>query len=287
MFHMTLWQSSVTILLIVFAGGLIVGKLTEKPRIPDVAAYLVFGILIGPAVFNLVAVPSQSQVNQLVLNVGAALILFDGGRGVQFQVLRKVWISVVMLAIVGVLVTALAMGVAAHLLLGIPWMIAILLGSVIASTDPATLIPVFKRVPIIPKLQQTVESESAFNDATGAVLVFTVMSMIAATGGHVHWYQPVFSFLHSAIIGLIVGVVFGLLSIWLVSKRGWSVFHEYGSVVMLTVALASFQVANAFGASGFMAAFTAGMITGNGESFGLPFLQHTEENIHHFGTPSR
>ncbi len=284
MLHMTLWQTSVTILIIIFAGGLIVGKLTKKPRIPDVAAYLVFGILIGLALLNWVGVPSHSEVNQLVLNVGATLILFDGGRGVQFKVLRKVWISVVMLAIVGVLVTAMTMGLAAHLLLGIPWIVAILLGAVIASTDPATLMPVFKRVPIIPKLQQTVESESAFNDATGAVLVFTVISIMSAAHTHMHWYSPIFSFLHSAVIGLIVGFVYGLFSLFIVSRRGWGIFHEYGSIVMLTIALAAFQTANLFGASGFMAAFTAGIVTGNAESFGLQFEQHTEENIHHFGS---
>lgn len=282
MLHFNQWQHAVTILIVVFAGGLIVGKLTEKPRIPDVAAYLLYGILVGPMVLNLVSEPSQSQVNQFLLNVGATLILFDGGRGVQFAILKKVWVSIVMLATVGVLVAAAVMAVASHYLLGIPWMVAILLGSVIASTDPATLIPVFKRVSIIPRLQQTVESESAFNDATGAVLVFTVLSIMTA-GGHVHWYQPIGSFLHSALIGLIVGVVMGLLSLWLVSLKGWGIFHEYGSIVLFVAALSSFQLASQFNASGFMAAFTAGVITGNGQALGWKFAEHTEENIHHFG----
>lgn len=281
MLHFDVWQHAVTVLIVIFAGGLIVGKLTEKPRIPDVAAYLLYGILIGPVLLNWVSQPSQSQVNQFLLNVGAALILFDGGRGVQFSVLKKVWLSIVMLATVGVLVAAATMAVASHYLLGIPWIVSILLGSVIASTDPATLIPVFKRVPIFPKLRQTVESESAFNDATGAVLVFTVLSIMSA-GGRVAWYSPIASFLHSALIGLVAGLVLGLLSLWLVSRKGWGVFHEYGSIVMLVAALASFQLANVLNASGFMAVFTAGMVTGNGQAFGWKFADHTEENIHHF-----
>jgi len=287
MLQMNSWQSAVTSLLVIFAGGLVVGKLTEKPRIPDVAAYLLYGILIGPALLHLLSVPSQSQVNQLVLNMGATLILFDGGRGVQFQVFRKVWVSIVMLAVVGVLITAFTMGFAAHWLLGLPWVFAILLGSVLASTDPATLIPVFKRVPILPRLQQTVESESAFNDATGSVLVFTVLLLIPAAGSaavHVQWYQPLEMFLKSAVIGLAVGFVMGIASLWLVSRKGWGVFHEYGSIVMLITALAAMQAANALNASGFMAAFTAGMITGNGQAFGLEFAEHTEVNIHHFGS---
>ncbi|WAH38669.1 cation:proton antiporter [Alicyclobacillus dauci] len=283
MLHMDSWQHALTVLIVIFAGGLIVGKLTEKPRIPDVAAYLVYGILIGPAVFNLIQEPSQSQVNQLLLNMGATLILFDGGRSVQFSVLKKVWISIVMLATIGVLVTAFVMGIAAHYILGTPWLLSILLGSVIASTDPATLIPVFRRVAIVPRLQQTVESESAFNDATGAVLVFTVLGLLAA-GGHVHWYEPIWTFVESAVLGLLIGAAFGLLGLWLVSTRAWGIFHEYGSIVMLVIGLASYQLTSSLGASGFMAAFTAGVICGNGKTFRWPFANYTEENINHFGS---
>lgn len=282
MLHFGAWQHSILILIIIFAGGLVVSKLTEKPRIPDVAAYLIYGIALGPILLNWVSEPSQSEVNQFVLNVGAALILFDGGRGVQFTIFKKVWVSILMLATVGVLVTAAVMAVTAHYLLGVSWVVAILLGAVIASTDPATLIPVFKRVSILPKLQQTVESESAFNDATAAVLVFTVLSVMTATA-HVHWYQPIGSFLHSAVIGLIVGFILGILSLWFVSLKGSGLFHEYGSIVLLIAALASFEVASLLDASGFMAAFTAGMITGNGDVFGWRFTKHTEENIRHFG----
>ncbi|WAH38306.1 cation:proton antiporter [Alicyclobacillus dauci] len=282
MLQMDNWEHALTVLIVVIAGGLVVGKLTEKPRIPDVAAYLVYGIVIGPAVFHLVQEPSQSQVNQLLLNMGATLILFDGGRSVRFSVLRRVWVSIVMLATIGVLVTAFVMCIAAHYILGTSWILSLLLGSVSASTDPATLIPVFKRVSIVPRLQQTVESESAFNDATGAVLVFTVLGL-AAAGGHVRWYEPIWTFAESAVIGLVIGAALGLLSLWLVSNRAWGIFHEYGSIVMLAIALSSYQIASGLGASGFMAAFTAGVVSGNGKAVGWSFAAHTEENIHHFG----
>lgn len=282
MWHMNVWESAVTVLIVVLGGGLIVGKLTDKPRIPDVAAYLVLGILIGPACLNWVAEPIGSQVNLFILNVGATLILFDGGRAIRFSILRQVWLSISLLATVGVLVSAAVVGVFAHVLLGTPWLLSLLIAGVVASTDPATLIPVFKRIQIIPRLQQTVESESAFNDATASVLVFTLMGMILAAGSF-HWYTPIIDFVQSSVLGLVVGLVCGLFALWLVSQEGLGIFHDYGSIVLFVLAIGSFQLAQVFHASGLMAAFTAGAITGNGKSFGWPFAQHTEENIHHFG----
>ncbi len=281
MLHMNTWENAWTVLIIVFSGGLIAGKITEKPRIPDVAAYLLFGIAIGPMMLDWISEPIQSQMNQFLLNFGATLILFDGGRSVQFSVLKRVWVSITMLSTIGVLVTALVMGMATHFLLGTPWVFSLLLGSVIASTDPATLIPVFKRVPILPKLQQTIESESAFNDATGAVLVYTILAFGAAKQ-KIYLSGPVIHFVQSASIGLVVGVIFGLLSLWLISLKAWGIFHEYGSIVMLITALSAFSITSLCNASGFMAAFTAGVISGNGRAFGWILERHTETNIHHF-----
>ncbi|MCL6548669.1 MAG: sodium:proton antiporter [Alicyclobacillus sp.] len=282
MLHLDTWQSAWMSLLLMFAGGLAVLKLTERPRIPDVAAYLLLGILIGPAGLGWLSEPAQSQVNQLVLNLGAVLILFDGGRGVQFAVLRRVWLSISLLATLGVLVSAAVVGAVAHGLLGSSWVFAVLLASVLASTDPATLIPVFQRVPIWPKLQQTVESESAFNDATTAVLVFTVLGVLQHPG-QVHILGAAGEFARSALVGLAIGVAVGLFALFLLSERGWGVLQEYGSITLLTAALGAYAGASALGASGFMAAFAAGAVSGNGPAFGWPLAGHTERNVEHFG----
>lgn len=282
MLQMNSVDSTWLMLLIIFAGGLIMGKITEKPRIPDVAAYLLFGILIGPYVLGWVKEPSQSVPNQLILTLGATLILFDGGRGAKFKVLKEVWLTIGLLATLGVLVTAAVTALAAHYFLHLSWVISFLLAAVIASTDPATLIPVFKRVPIKERVQQTAETESAFNDATAAILTMTVLGIVLGSGQLV-WWHPVVEFGQEAVVGLLMGALVGFLAIVLVSHRRWGVFHEFGSIVMLVAALASYAGATALGGSGFMAAFTAGIIVGNSPSFNLTFEEHTHHNIEHFG----
>lgn len=276
------WEQALMIVFIVVGLGLVVSKLSEKPRIPDVAVFLVLGILLGPAVLHVVSAPSQSQANQFIVYLGATLILFDGGRSVRFDVLRRVYISISLLVTTGVLISALVVAVAVHYLLHEPWVWSLLLASILASTDPATLIPVFRRVPIVERLQQTMETESAFNDATASVLVLMVMTAVQ-TGGHLSIGPAVLKFFHDALIGLAVGVVFGLATLFTVSKRAWGVFHEFGSIVMLVCAVGSYVVASRFDASGFMAAFAAGVITGNAKAFGWSFTDETELHIEHTG----
>ena len=81
------------------------------------------------------------------------------------------------LATVGVVMTAALTGIAAYWILGVPSMTALLLGATLASTDPATLVPIFQQVNIRDRVAQTVVSESAFNDATGAITTFAVLAM--------------------------------------------------------------------------------------------------------------
>ncbi|MGH6766913.1 MAG: cation:proton antiporter, partial [Bradyrhizobium sp.] len=151
----------------ILAVGTVTGLLAQKIGIPDVVIFLVTGIAIGPQVLRLIDIGADSALNQIVLLFGASYILFDGGASLRFSVLKRVWISIVMLATIGVLITAGITGLAASYIVGVPVIVALLLGATLSSTDPATLVPIFRQVRIRDRVAQTVMSESAFNDAMG------------------------------------------------------------------------------------------------------------------------
>lgn len=268
------------LLIVLLCGGLILAKVTERPRIPDVAAYLVAGIVLGPQFLGVINEPAATQMNQWILMFGAVMILFDGGRHVALSILRKTWLTVLLLATVGVLITAGTVAVVAHTIFGGSFLLALLLGSVVASTDPATLIPVFRRVPVIARLQQTLEAESAFNDATAAVLFSTLA--YAASGHVITLRSAVSSFLMNASIGVLSGVVVALLGLVVISHTRFGVLREYSSVVLMTVAMSSYQLASAFQGSGFMAAFVAGLLVGNAKQLHVPIAALTTKNAEHF-----
>src|SRR5512143_1851344 len=166
----------------ILAVGSFSGLVASRFRVPDVVVFLLAGLLIGPGMLGWVDIKADSAVNQMILIFGSCYILFDGGATLRLKVLKEVWISIVVLATIGVVISAAITGAAAYTILGIPLIVALLLGATIASTDPATLVPVFKQVRIKDRVAQTVMSESAFNDAMGAIITFAVLGI--AMGGH-------------------------------------------------------------------------------------------------------
>jgi len=105
---------------LLLAIGTVTGLVAQRIRVPDVAVFLVVGMLIGPQALGLIDIKADSALNQIVLLFGASYVLFDGGASLRLNVLKEVWITIVVLATVGVVITAAVTGLAAYLALGVP-----------------------------------------------------------------------------------------------------------------------------------------------------------------------
>jgi potassium/hydrogen antiporter len=253
---------------LILAVGTVTGLLAQKIRIPDVAVFLVAGIAIGPQALGLVHIPADSALNQIILLFGASYILFDGGASLRFEVLKQVWITILVIATVGVLITAGITGLAAHYILGIPASVALLLGATLASTDPATLLPIFRQVRISDRVAQTVMSESAFNDAIGAIVTFTVLGVAMGTG-EFSLMASVFDLFKQSVIGIVAGIALGYMAAFLIAHEKWAFLAEYAPVVTLVAVIGAYFAATGLQASGFMAVFVFGIMLGNKQTFGF------------------
>jgi len=259
---------------LILAIGTLAALLAQRIRIPDVAIFLIAGIAVGPHALGLVHIAANSALNQIILLFGASYILFDGGASVRLEVLKRVWITIVMLATVGVLVTAGIAGLAAHYVFGLPIVMALMLGATIASTDPATLLPIFRQIKIRDRVAQTVMSESAFNDAMGAILTFTLLAL--ATGSEkFSLTDAAFDLFKQSAIGILAGIVLGYLAALLIAHERWAFLAEYAPVVTLVAVIGAYFAASGLQASGFMAVFVFGIVLGNKEAFG--FRMEAEE----------
>jgi potassium/hydrogen antiporter len=253
---------------LVLALGTLAALFAQKIRIPDVAVFLIVGIAIGPHALGLIDVKSGSALNQIILLFGASYILFDGGASIRLEILKQVWITILILATLGVIITAGITGLAAHYILGVPASIALLLGSAVASTDPATLVPIFRQIHIRDRVSQTVMSESAFNDAMAAIVTFSVLA--AATGHGAFSYVSTLSDLFKQlIVGIVAGIVLGYLAALLIAHEKWAFLAEYAPVVTIVAVIAAYFAASGLHASGFMAVFVFGIVLGNKEAFGF------------------
>jgi cell volume regulation protein A len=252
----------------ILAIGTIAGFVAQKIRIPDVAVFLVIGIAIGPQALGLVDIPADSALNQIILLFGAGYILFDGGASLRLDVLKQVWITIVVIATIGVLITAAITGVAAHYVLGIPLITALLLASTLASTDPATLVPIFRQVRIRDRVAQTVMSESAFNDAMGAIVTFGVLA-VATGSGEFSLTASLLDLVKQSAIGIVAGIVLGYLAALLIAHEKLDFLAEYAPVVTLVAVIGAYFAADGLHSSGFMAVFVFGIVLGNKEIFGF------------------
>ncbi|MEH2569432.1 cation:proton antiporter [Bradyrhizobium sp. AZCC 2289] len=253
---------------LILAIGTLASLLAQKIRIPDVAVFLITGIAIGPQALGLVHIGAESALNQIILLFGASYILFDGGATLRFAVLKQVWITIVVIATIGVVITAGITGLAAHFILGIPPIVALLLGATLASTDPATLVPIFRQVRIRDRVAQTVMSESAFNDAMGAILTFSILA-VATGSGSFSLTASLLGLLEQSVIGIVAGIVLGYLAALLIAHEKMAFLAEYAPVVTLVAVIAAYFAADGLHASGFMAVFVFGIMLGNKEAFGF------------------
>ena len=270
-----------TVFGVVLGIGTLSGILAKKAKVPDVAVFLLVGMLLGPAASGLVNVRADSALNQLILIFGSCYILFDGGASLRLKVLKEVWITIVVISTVGVAITAVITGYVAYLVLGVPLIVAMLLGATLASTDPATLVPIFKQVHVKDRVAQTVMSESAFNDAMGAIATFTVLG-IAMGSGEFSLGAAAFKLVKESILGIVAGGVLGYLAALLIAHEKWNFLAEYAPVVTLMAVIGAYMTADGLAASGFMAVFVFGIVIGNKDSLGFTMEAGEQRRLEEF-----
>lgn len=234
----------------------------------------VVAIALGMAGHTLFApiVANPTALAALVTGA-AAIILFGGGLEMPLGAFVKLFVKIALLALPGVLITGFAFssvlqGLSATFGVRLDLPVAILLGAILASTDPAAIIPVleplkFKRRD--PK--DIVVAESALNDVAGALLTTAFLKIPLAGMTIIAAYRALATeetsrFLaEQAGIGALVGLG-GFALLWLLSrvKRRQRAVYGADQIYFLGIPVMSFAAAAAFGGSGFLAAFLAGLL---------------------------
>jgi cell volume regulation protein A len=248
-------------------GALLARFVASLVAIPEILVLVAIGALFGPFVLDVVDVPFDSLGAQLMFTLGVSLILFYGGLSLSVPVLRTVWISLGLLAVPGVVLTAAVVGVTAHAAFDLPWDMALLVGAVLSPTDPAILIPLFVRSRLKPKVAQTVIAESAFNDPTGAALALTLAGVVLTGSDSVT--GPAGEFVVDLAISTVIGIVSGVVLAAAISSSRSGIWRESAAIAVLTVVTISFFSLDTAGGSGYLGAFLAGLIVGNMEHLGL------------------
>jgi cell volume regulation protein A len=221
-------------------------------RIPPPALFLVAAALASD-LFPSIG-PSISSVEKVV-TVALVVILFDGGASIGWRRFRAAAVPIVSLGIVGTFATAGLIALFAHVVFGLGWLTAGLLGAAIAPTDPAVVFSVLGGQKISGRTRTILEGESGANDPVGIALMLGLIAF--ATHADASFWIVVRMLGEQLVIGLLVGLAGGLLERRLL-RVGWLRTLVLVAVVYLVADLAH--------GSGFLAVFVMGLVVGDIEA---------------------
>ncbi len=262
---------------LLLAAGLAARVLAEALRMPDILALIGMGVLLGPSALDVIDVPLEGLGAQLLFSFGVSSILFYGGLNLSLSVLRKVAPTLALLAVPGVVLTAVVTGAIAALAFGLPFEQGLLIGAVLSPTDPAILIPLFIGSRLRERVSQTVIAESAVNDPTGAVLALAIAGALLSGGGDVG--GPVGDFVGQLVLSTVVGIAAGVALSATISSRRTGILRDSAPVAVLAVVAVSYVSLDFAGGSGYLGAFLAGLIVGNMELLGLAMHSEHEDEL--------
>src|SRR5688572_9754049 len=135
-------------------------------------------VVVGAALTGLHALPHVGLDPEVVIQVFLPVLLFEAAISTDLRRLRnEVW-PVVLLAVPGVLLTVGVAGGILNLGLGLPVVIALLVGAILAATDTIAVIATFRKVRAPARLRTIVENESLFNDGTALVAFAVILAAI-------------------------------------------------------------------------------------------------------------
>jgi NhaP-type Na+/H+ or K+/H+ antiporter len=243
---------------------------TRGTPVPSFVVAIAFGVA-GHALFA--PIVANPTVLAALVTGSAALILFGGGLEMPFRDFLRLFLKIALLAFPGVLLTGLGLswavgGVGGALGFAIAPTVVILLGAILASTDPAAIIPVLEAVRFKKRdTKDIVVAESALNDVVGTLLTsaFLKLSLVTLTVTAAYGALAAantYRFLAEQVgFGVVFGVG-GFLLLWLLThfKRGHFTHYGADQVYFLAAPIVAFVGAVAFGGSGFLAAFVAGLL---------------------------
>ena len=263
------------IFLLIFAATLLVAvlfsALAGRTVLSAAVLFLVVGFLIGSETTGIVNFSSTSEEVSTIAEIALFVVLFTDGMKMGWADLRRAWRLPGRALGWGLPLTLGITAVLAHYLVGLDWPAALLIGAILAPTDPvfAAALVGDKRVP--QRLRQLLNVESGVND--GLALPFVIVFLAVSSGSED---------LHLGELGLelLIGTVIGIAVPWLIIKalhtRLFAATGVFEPLVPIAIGLLVFALSTTLHANLFLAAFAAGVTVAT-------FGQKEREEFEEFG----
>ncbi len=241
-------HAGVLTVIAILSVALVVGVAAERLRIPYIVALLVVTLPLPP-------LQSDEHFAQSFLLVLLPTLIFDAAWNLNVRDLMRAWRAVAFMAIPGVLLTVAVVGGGLALTGLAPLVPALLLGAIIAPTDPIAVIATFRRLAVPTGLAVIVEGESLFNDGV-AVVLYGAFALAVGQGSRIEPLALTWDVAYVALGGIAIGIVVAAVAYVVVRWSTDRDLHVIGSVL---VAYGAYQAAEGVHESGIFASLCGGV----------------------------
>lgn len=256
---------------IVMIAAILCNKLSHKIGVPMLLLFILLGMLFGSD--GLFKIPFDNYTfAEDICSVALIFIIFYGGFGTNWREARSIAGKSILLSSAGVILTACFTGLFCRLALGFDWLESFLVGSVISSTDAASVFSILrsKKLALKNHTASLLEMESGSNDPFSYMLTIIVLSLMESD-----LQMGSFAYLLFAqiVYGLIAGVLIALAAVWFLQRFNFPT-AGFDTLFVVAVALLAYALPSAIGGNGYLSAYIAGIIMGNMTIGNKPTLVH-------------
>lgn len=245
--------------------AVLAGKVAYRLGAPALLLFLAVGIFFG---YNILTFNSP-ELTQFMGMIALSIILFSGGMDTKFSEIRTVLAPGVILATVGVLLTAFILGgfifgISSWIGAGLSFPLALLLASTMSSTDSASVFSILrtKKQGLKENLRPLLELESGSNDPVAYILVLLLVGILSPNKEAMGIGASIVLFVVQMVVGSIAGYGFGRAAVWTINKINISNASLY-SVLLLAFVFLTFSFTTLIQGNGYLAVYIAGLVVGN------------------------
>lgn len=242
---------------VLFFLSIIFSRTISRTGIPILALFLFVGFLAGEYGLSFDSVRIARALGDFAL----IFILFYGGLETKFYKVRPILGRGMLLSTLGVLMTAGILGCLCRLCFDMSWPVALLLGSIVSSTDAASVFGIFRtrKLDFKHNLRPLLELESGSNDPMAYFLTVTCISLVQNQCAPGHMLLLLFK---GMLLGAVIGAVLGYGMSFIMRKIKLEADGLY-SVLVISMTMIVYSAAEHLGGNCFLAVYIAAMVLGN------------------------
>ena len=258
--------------------GIAAQWLAWRLRLPSILLMLLFGIIAGPATGFLNPDEIFCDLLLPIVSLSVAVILFEGGLSLKIAELREVGTVIRRLITVGAIVTWGIGASAAHLILGLDWNIAALLGAILIVTGPTVILPLLRHIRPFGQVSSILRWEGIVIDPVGAMLAVLVFEAILVGQAEEASTLIALGIIKTLFVGGIAGAIAAGFIILLLKRYWIPDFLQSPAALMVVVAVS--VVSNLFQEeSGLLAATVMGIVLANQKRVSIQHIIEFKENL--------